>query len=161
MNSHRLERLLAIAALALIAVAWFIGLSRSEADLEPYIQKAIPQAGFIEQIQGDMYSAWDTPNKDNLLGYISPGTANGYGGELRVVVTVSEEGTILGITVIDHKETFSFFRRVLRSRLLDNLMGKPYSDSFIPGQDVDTISCLLYTSPSPRDRQKSRMPSSA
>ena len=25
----------------------------------------------------------------------------------------------------------------------------------------NTISCLLYTSPSPRDRQKSRMPSSA
>ena len=25
----------------------------------------------------------------------------------------------------------------------------------------DYISCLLYTSPSPRDRQKSRMPSSA
>ena len=25
----------------------------------------------------------------------------------------------------------------------------------------DTITCLLYTSPSPRDRQKSRMPSSA
>ena len=26
---------------------------------------------------------------------------------------------------------------------------------------VDALSCLLYTSPSPRDRQKSRMPSSA
>ena len=26
---------------------------------------------------------------------------------------------------------------------------------------VDAMSCLLYTSPSPRDRQKSRMPSSA
>ena len=26
---------------------------------------------------------------------------------------------------------------------------------------TDRISCLLYTSPSPRDRQKSRMPSSA
>ena len=25
----------------------------------------------------------------------------------------------------------------------------------------DTYGCLLYTSPSPRDRQKSRMPSSA
>ena len=25
----------------------------------------------------------------------------------------------------------------------------------------DVLSCLLYTSPSPRDRQKSRMPSSA
>ena len=28
---------------------------------------------------------------------------------------------------------------------------------FLPG----TLTCLLYTSPSPRDRQKSRMPSSA
>ena len=27
--------------------------------------------------------------------------------------------------------------------------------------DVDPNTCLLYTSPSPRDRQKSRMPSSA
>ena len=28
-------------------------------------------------------------------------------------------------------------------------------------KDVDPVTCLLYTSPSPRDRQKSRMPSSA
>ena len=27
--------------------------------------------------------------------------------------------------------------------------------------DKEAFSCLLYTSPSPRDRQKSRMPSSA
>ena len=28
-------------------------------------------------------------------------------------------------------------------------------------KDIEIKSCLLYTSPSPRDRQKSRMPSSA
>ena len=28
-------------------------------------------------------------------------------------------------------------------------------------EDMKNFSCLLYTSPSPRDRQKSRMPSSA
>ena len=31
----------------------------------------------------------------------------------------------------------------------------------IDGKDYDHNTCLLYTSPSPRDRQKSRMPSSA
>ena len=31
----------------------------------------------------------------------------------------------------------------------------------ISGKFIDTNNCLLYTSPSPRDRQKSRMPSSA
>ena len=32
---------------------------------------------------------------------------------------------------------------------------------FLEGLPVDKHTCLLYTSPSPRDRQKSRMPSSA
>ena len=31
----------------------------------------------------------------------------------------------------------------------------------LPVYAVETETCLLYTSPSPRDRQKSRMPSSA
>ena len=30
-----------------------------------------------------------------------------------------------------------------------------------PDPRVEVVTCLLYTSPSPRDRQKSRMPSSA
>ena len=33
--------------------------------------------------------------------------------------------------------------------------------SFPPGPKSQNMSCLLYTSPSPRDRQRSRMPSSA
>ena len=39
-----------------------------------------------------------------------------------------------------------------------------YVDTIIEAHDLDEakdIACLLYTSPSPRDRQKSRMPSSA
>ena len=36
---------------------------------------------------------------------------------------------------------------------------KVYADSLI--SMIDSISCLLYTSPSPRDRTRSRMPSSA
>ena len=54
----------------------------------------------------------------------------------------------------------------------DNLMGSPSFDEVVStnayGYFVDSmstgltmLSCLLYTSPSPRDRQKSRMPSSA
>ena len=33
--------------------------------------------------------------------------------------------------------------------------------SVVANSSFDGIICLLYTSPSPRDRQKSRMPSSA
>ena len=43
-------------------------------------------------------------------------------------------------------------------------MSKKYGEVYMLGDIVhneSVVSCLLYTSPSPRDRQKSRMPSSA
>ena len=49
------------------------------------------------------------------------------------------------------------FAAVLESGILDE--DTDVSDEV--GSDDQDLSCLLYTSPSPRDRQKSRMPSSA
>ena len=41
-------------------------------------------------------------------------------------------------------------------------MEERVSDILVPSENiVEMKDCLLYTSPSPRDRQKSRMPSSA
>ena len=50
--------------------------------------------------------------------------------------------------------------------LTNTKTGKEYMSDAEADHDVNnpnsnTKSCLLYTSPSPRDRQKSRMPSSA
>ena len=42
----------------------------------------------------------------------------------------------------------------LKAVVIDNL-------DKVGGQCIELYPCLLYTSPSPRDRQKSRMPSSA
>ena len=50
------------------------------------------------------------------------------------------------------------------ARVFDNLYGTSQSEvekTLEAGTDVLLEICLLYTSPSPRDRQKSRMPSSA
>ena len=41
-------------------------------------------------------------------------------------------------------------------------VGKTTIENLLESEDVlSTLSCLLYTSPSPRDRTRSRMPSSA
>ena len=45
--------------------------------------------------------------------------------------------------------------------LSDELLGLNAAVSELDLTAANTITCLLYTSPSPRDRQKSRMPSSA
>jgi hypothetical protein len=146
MHPKRRERLLAIGAVVFIIAAWFIGLSRDEADVRPFLQQLFPEALLFEQIQGSVYAAWDSPEKENLLGYIRTGTADGYGGELKLAVAVSSEGTVLGLTVVGHKETTSFFRRVLRSQLFEHLKGKAHSDPFNLGQDVDGVTGATYSS---------------
>ena len=62
------------------------------------------------------------------------------------------------------KETYNqeINYQTLRSYLIRNFKTKkkhPRKSHY--KKDIETIDCLLYTSPSPRDRQKSRMPSSA
>ena len=45
---------------------------------------------------------------------------------------------------------------------LQNGKAEWYRNRFVQTPDItEPLTCLLYTSPSPRDRQKSRMPSSA
>jgi hypothetical protein len=47
---------------------------------------------------------------------------------------------------VEHKETVSFFQRVLRSQLSEFLTDKHYSDSFMLGQDVDSVTGATYSS---------------
>ena len=56
--------------------------------------------------------------------------------------------------------TFTVKPGVVTGFLGPNGAGKSTTMRMILGLDKPT-ACLLYTSPSPRDRQKSRMPSSA
>ena len=44
---------------------------------------------------------------------------------------------------------------------VDRVRAKDVADEFLKLYNKRSISCLLYTSPSPRDRTRSRMPSSA
>ena len=52
-----------------------------------------------------------------------------------------------------------FFRNGLR--MLDAKVGRSRTTPAEQEESQESNDCLLYTSPSPRDRQKSRMPSSA
>ena len=42
-----------------------------------------------------------------------------------------------------------------------DFLDEELSEDVVTTDDLELNTCLLYTSPSPRDRQKSRMPSSA
>ena len=65
------------------------------------------------------------------------------------------------LTLVDEANGVEFF--YLRPRDIAVYVGEGALDIGITGRDLllDSKACLLYTSPSPRDRTRSRMPSSA
>ena len=58
---------------------------------------------------------------------------------------------------LDQIETISLTSEIGAQRLLNSVV----YDAIQDGKGIRAVTCLLYTSPSPRDRTRSRMPSSA
>ena len=77
--------------------------------------------------------------------YIGIGTANGYGCTLEVAVAVDSMGNVVDISIIQHRETSSFMRRVLKSSLLSNLKGKNYVKGYALDLNIDAVSGATYT----------------
>ncbi len=140
-----MEHLLAVVALGIVLAAWVIGSFRAEADLIPYLERALPEASRFNAISPGTYEAWGGLSEESLLGYVTTGSAQGYGGEMEVAVAVSPEGDILGLAIVEQKETEAFLRRVFRSNLLDSFKGKPYSDPLALGKDVDGVTGATYS----------------
>lgn len=143
---QRTERILGIVAVALLIAAGVLGALRAKADLMPSVLAALPAADHVEEIGDGLYQAWADADEEILLGYVAFGEANGYGGPLTMAVAVSPEGEIIGASVAASKETPSWLDRVQDADLLEDLLGKAYSDAFALDDDVDGVTGATYTS---------------
>jgi len=145
-NDKKITRLLTFVAFATIILAWLAGLFKAKSDLIPAFKKIIPEAEFFEPLNISSYKVWLKKSEGKFLGFIAIGKSPGYGGTMKVAVVIDSTGTVKGISILEHKETFSFFRRVMKSDLLKSLIGKTYKDGFVLGGDVSGVTGATYTS---------------
>lgn len=140
------QRTLAVVALAAVAAAWLVGLYRHQTDLAPFLNEALPRAERFQQCQAGIYAAAETVGAEQrTVGYVAIGEADGYGGPMRVAVGVDLAGNVEGIAIVDHRETAAYFQKVTAENLPAGMLGKPYSDPFSPGQDVDAVTGATMT----------------
>jgi len=125
-------------------VCWYIGSTRGQVDIEPFFALAWPDAAETVKLQDDLFEA-KAPDGSSL-GYAGVGVATGYGGPLSVAVAVDPEGVATAVAVVQHRETPSFFDRVVRGGVLARLAGKSHQDRIVLGEDVDAVSGATYTS---------------
>ena len=124
-----------------VLAAWLIGKSRQTVDLTRYLKGALPGAEQFESFSKDIFIGMASDHSDRkIVGYVTVGEARGYGGPLQTATGMDSTGVVLGIAVVDHKETDAFFQKILRKQVPLSLIGKKYSDPFQLGEDVEAVA---------------------
>lgn len=132
-----------LAVVLWFVACWFIGSARGRPDLERFVELAYPGAHEVTRISDELHRV-EAPD-GGLLGFVSVGTASGYGGPLAVAVAVDPSGAVSSLSVVRHRETPSFFDRAMRAQFLQRLLGRSYSDPIELDGDVDGVSGATYT----------------
>lgn len=137
------DDLIAWISVGLLVICSIVGFNRSKTDLTQFKNELWPTAFGFETVD---YELILTKNGDgDTLGSISTGTYNGFGGPLKVAVAVDVKGTIKNVSIVEHRETPSWYDRVVEQGFLKRLSGKSYKDPIRLGEDVDGITGATYT----------------
>ena len=74
--------------------------------------------------------------ESTTLGYCLSSTANGFGGEITMVVAVSSEGYVAGVEIISHTETAGFGEKIISNGSLQ----ASFRD--VSASEIDNVSAI-------------------
>lgn len=136
-----LESKLAVLAFVSLVAGWIAGTTRSQAEIKPHLKTALPEAERFLHLGDDAYAGIKgKAEKTEDVGYVAVGEASGYGGPLRIAVGLDLDGRLVGISVIEHRESAPYYMKIQRRGFPESFVGKNHSDPFSPGEDIDTVS---------------------
>ena len=139
----RRSRWLVIGTVFLLLAAWLIGYFGSGQDLAPLALSVIPGANRIVA-HGGLFIGYHNGDSQPV-GYAAVGSAQGYGGPIEVLVSLSPDQTVTGMRIVSQHETPGFFRLVVKGGLVDSFIGLKANDPLQLGQDLDAVSGATYS----------------
>lgn len=79
-------------------------------------------------------------NKKQLIGYIARGKAQGYGGNLEIILLSDSLACIKDIEIIHNTETFSYITKLKNKKFLNQFKNKKIDDGFLIASDISAVS---------------------
>jgi Na+-translocating ferredoxin:NAD+ oxidoreductase RnfG subunit len=133
-------------AVVTILLAAIIGRQLETTDIEPYLQKVMPEAGSFARLSTSTFAAYEEAEQQQIMGYIGFGEADGYGGPMEMAVAVDTAGIIISTIVTRQYETQSYFDRVSERDYFEEFPGNSIQSSFTLGKDIDGVTSATCTS---------------
>ncbi|BAX82196.1 FMN-binding protein [Labilibaculum antarcticum] len=125
-------------AFASLLIAFYIGQSNTkEIDLishsrlfqEYQIDKICNEKGSIIAYKGN-----------NLIGYVSCGESQGYGGPLKVMILADSLGKIINSELLHDTETHAYIEKLKNKHYFDQYPNKILNDKFLIHDDISAVS---------------------
>jgi len=126
-----------IVAAAILAAALTYGRTRAAPDLEPLIESIYPTAASTQQNQ-NVYHVYDTDGR--LIGWAGLGQSGGYGGPMSLLVGVDTTGTVVGVRVVEQRETPVFWSRARVPDYFRAITGARYDEVGYDYQDIAAVT---------------------
>lgn len=126
-----------IGAAAAIVIAWLIGFLGTGVDATATAVKVLPGAATVDRA-GEYFVGRDRAG--GVVGYAAVGKGAGYAGPMRVVVGVDPSGKILGVEMVEERESPGFFRLVRNSGLFADYAKLRIQSPLQLGQDLDSVT---------------------
>ena len=141
-RQRRRQYVISICALVILIGAWLLGRMVGGSDYSSFVLDVLPNATNIEEAENGLFVGYSTNDvgEANVVGYAMSGSATGYGGPLTIMVGTDTDGNIVGVTVVDNRETPNFFRQLGNRKFYDQFAGESYTGQFSLGHDIDGVS---------------------
>ncbi len=131
------------AAFLILVVAWLIGhFNVGSSDYADFVRDVLPKVERVESRDRGLFVGYaaDTVGQEVIVGYAMSGSATGYGGPLTLMVGTDPAGSIIGVKVINNRETPNFFHQLEIHNYYDQFSGDDYTSQFNLGSDIDGVS---------------------
>ena len=126
-----------VVAVAALAIALWYGRTRTAADIEGPVREIFPGAASLAVERG-VYHVFDESGR--LVGWAATGSSSGYGGPMLLVTGIDTLGQIVGVRVVEHRETPIFWRMVRVPEFLGTLGGQRFDEVTYDIGDVDWVT---------------------
>jgi hypothetical protein len=133
----RQRRAVLVASFAIALVAWLFGYFNSGVEILPLVPEVLPGTVRVES-ESRLFVGYDADGE--IVGYAAAAEAAGYAGPIEMLVGIDPAGEIIGVYLVQQRESPGFFRLIDNAGLVDQFTGQQFTADLTIGNGVDAVS---------------------
>ena len=107
---------------------------------EKSLREVLPPSGSFTRIVSGTIEAQQGAFNNKIIGRAFSVSPQGYSGKILLLVGIDNQGRVLGVKILSHRETPGLGSKIVKPEFLRQFTGKNSKDRIEPKKDIDAIT---------------------